>query len=187
MTSELHIIPLKCPSCAAKLDIASDMEQFACGFCGTTLMVRRAGGTISLRTVTDAISKVQAGTDKTASELAIQRLDTERIGLAARRAEIERTGQAGINGIKSMLAGAVIAIFAIVFMLGLIVIKDTTVGIIASLGFSLILLAPVVYIQQKRKRSVRGEMEASFRQLDARVQVVNRELQHHRRTVRVHQ
>ena len=40
-------------------------------------MVQRQGGTISLRPVTDAIRLVQAGTDKTAAELALKRLSGE--------------------------------------------------------------------------------------------------------------
>jgi len=48
------------------------MTEFACGYCGSNLIVERKGGTVSLKSVTDAIGKVQIGTDKTAAELALK-------------------------------------------------------------------------------------------------------------------
>jgi hypothetical protein len=70
----LNSIPLKCPNCGANLEITPEMETFACGYCGASQMVTRSGGTVSLRLLTEGIAKVQAGTDKTAAELAIRRL-----------------------------------------------------------------------------------------------------------------
>lgn len=68
---------LKCPSCGGKLEIASDMEQFACGYCGTEQVVVRRGGTVSLKPVVEAIERVQQGTDKVAAEMALKRLQEE--------------------------------------------------------------------------------------------------------------
>ncbi|MGE5569297.1 MAG: hypothetical protein ACM3S5_09705 [Rhodospirillales bacterium] len=73
-----HFVPLNCSNCGAKLDIYDDMDHFACGYCGTQLVVRRRGGTVSLRAVEQAIERVRVGTDKTAAELAIVRLEKER-------------------------------------------------------------------------------------------------------------
>ncbi|MBK7687226.1 MAG: hypothetical protein IPJ25_15560 [Rhodocyclaceae bacterium] len=75
VTELLKMIALKCPGCGAGLQIASDMEDFACGYCGTAVRAVRQGGTVSL--VADAISRVQAGTDRTAAELALIRLKNE--------------------------------------------------------------------------------------------------------------
>ena len=72
-----HFINLNCANCGAKLDVYEDMERFACGYCGTELIVQRRGGTVALKAVTDAIKKVQIGTDKTAAELALARLNQE--------------------------------------------------------------------------------------------------------------
>jgi DNA-directed RNA polymerase subunit RPC12/RpoP len=76
----VKLLTLKCPNCSASLEIFPDMDSFACGYCGSQQMVQRRGGTILLKLVTDAIEKVQHGTDRTASELAIQRL-TKEIGV----------------------------------------------------------------------------------------------------------
>lgn len=65
---------LKCAACGAPLEVTSDMEQFACGYCGTTQVVERRGGTVLLKVLGDAIAKVQSGTDRTAAELALRRL-----------------------------------------------------------------------------------------------------------------
>jgi len=70
-------VTLTCPSCGGKLQITNDIEQFVCGHCGNEHIVRRGGGIIALAPVIESIKKVQTGTDKTASELAIKRLKEE--------------------------------------------------------------------------------------------------------------
>ncbi len=70
-------ISLNCPNCGANLNITSEMETFACGFCGSRQIVQRHGGTISLKLLGDAIARVQVGTDRTAAELAVRRLREE--------------------------------------------------------------------------------------------------------------
>ena len=80
-------VTLTCPSCGGKLQITNDIEQFVCGHCGNEHVVRRSGGIIAIAPIIDGIKKVQAGTDKTASELAIKRLREE---LAILRLEREK-------------------------------------------------------------------------------------------------
>ena len=53
------------------------MERFACGYCGNEHVVMRQGGVIYLTPVIETLHSIQAGTDKTASELAIARLKAE--------------------------------------------------------------------------------------------------------------
>jgi predicted RNA-binding Zn-ribbon protein involved in translation (DUF1610 family) len=66
MSSSVRVISLKCSGCGASLEVSADMEHFACGYCGIEQFVERKGGTVSLKPVTDAIIRVQVGTDKTA-------------------------------------------------------------------------------------------------------------------------
>jgi DNA-directed RNA polymerase subunit RPC12/RpoP len=73
-TSADRIVGLKCPSCGGNLDIAPDMDTFACGYCGTRQVVQRRGGTVCLKPIGEAIARVQVGTDRTAAELAVRRL-----------------------------------------------------------------------------------------------------------------
>ena len=71
----LTVIPMKCPNCGADLQISQQMDNFACGYCGTSIHTVRQGGTISL--LVDAVAKVQLATDRTAAELALKRLRKE--------------------------------------------------------------------------------------------------------------
>lgn len=77
MNNQIRTITLKCPSCGATLDVSPDMERFSCGYCGIEQIVQRRGGAVSLKLITDAISRVQTGTDRTAAELALVRLQQE--------------------------------------------------------------------------------------------------------------
>jgi predicted RNA-binding Zn-ribbon protein involved in translation (DUF1610 family) len=76
-------ITLSCPTCGAKLEVTDDIERFACRYCGNEHMVRRSGGIVSLKAVTEGLKHVQVGVDKTAAELAIRRLKEEMSELQA--------------------------------------------------------------------------------------------------------
>jgi len=95
-----HFINLICTNCGGRLEVYDDMERFACGYCGSEMLVQRRGGTVILKAVTEAIHKVQIGTDKTAAELAIVRLNNEREKLMAdyARLEAERSSSSGRAG-----------------------------------------------------------------------------------------
>jgi hypothetical protein len=88
-------ITLTCPNCAGKLQITDDINRFACMYCGVEHVVRRGGGIVTLQPVVDELKKVstgisgvKVGVDRTASELAIQRLLSEIQELIRRREEI---------------------------------------------------------------------------------------------------
>ena len=70
-------IKMTCPSCGGNLEITQDIDRFACAHCGVEHIVKRAGGIVSLSPVVEGIKQVQVGTDKTAAELALKRLEKE--------------------------------------------------------------------------------------------------------------
>jgi len=70
-------VTLTCPNCGGNLQITNDIDRFSCGHCGKEHMVKRGGGIVSLAPVIQGIKEVQVGVDKTASELAIVRLEKE--------------------------------------------------------------------------------------------------------------
>jgi len=72
-----NFISLTCPSCGGKLQLTNDVERFACANCGNEHVVKRSGGVVTIAPVIDELKKVQVGVDKTASELAIKRLQEE--------------------------------------------------------------------------------------------------------------
>ena len=79
VTSRTHVqlLKLSCANCSAPLEIGDGLERFACSYCGTEQIVERSGGIVWLRKVETAIKAVQRGTDRTAAELALVRLDRE--------------------------------------------------------------------------------------------------------------
>ena len=70
-------VSLTCPSCGGRLKITNDIERFACAYCGSEHIVKRGEGVISLSPVVEGLDKIRSGVDKTASELAIVRLQRE--------------------------------------------------------------------------------------------------------------
>jgi hypothetical protein len=72
-----NYVSLTCPNCGGKLEITEEIERFACSHCGNEHIVNRGVGIVSLAPVTQQLSQIQVGTDKTAAELAILRLRNE--------------------------------------------------------------------------------------------------------------
>lgn len=108
-------VSLSCPSCGAKLQVTRDLERFACGFCGNELTVRRGGGIISLAPVVEGlervatgVTRVQQGVDRTASELAIQRLRRDQDELTAAWGVVDSRESAGSRlGTAALVIGVV--------------------------------------------------------------------------------
>ena len=131
-----HFIPLNCTNCGATLGVYDDMERFACGSCGTELLVQRRGGTVSLKSVTEAIKKVQVGTDKTAAELALVRLNDE-LRKVSEEASRLRTESERAKGCSAVF-GVPFACVGIV-LLGSASSQAVVVGI-ALIGFCILLI-----------------------------------------------
>jgi ribosomal protein S27AE len=84
-----RFINLNCANCGGTLDVYDDMERFACGHCGTTMLVQRRGGTVQLN-LPERTNKVKIGKNNTAEELALARLTEEKQKLAKRREDLRR-------------------------------------------------------------------------------------------------
>ena len=110
---EDRFIKLNCANCGAKLEVYDDMERFACGYCGTEMLVQRRGGTVALKAVTEAIKKVQIGTDKTAAELALVRLEKELEQLKADSVQMQNR----LSGRKTEMGCAVVLAIPLIFLL----------------------------------------------------------------------
>ena len=84
-------ITLSCPNCGGKLNVTSDVERFACQFCGHEHIVRRSGGIVALEPVMrmmgqineninlvgSGINRISGSAEKQASEAAINRIKQE--------------------------------------------------------------------------------------------------------------
>ena len=81
----VETMSLTCPTCGAKLEVTEDMDRFACLHCGNEMLVMRRGGTASLKPIVEQLERVRDGASRTASELAIDRLDKEIVALLSQR------------------------------------------------------------------------------------------------------
>lgn len=135
------VITIKCETCSSSLDISPEMNKLACGYCGASQIVERKGGTVNLRLVTDAIKKVQIGTDKTAAELALKRLAGEYEDAHDQLLNYDRKVNQELSNsrrawVGSGLLGGVI---------GLIVMTQATETIVFGLIFALAVFIGLVY------------------------------------------
>src|SRR6266581_1910663 len=108
-----NFITLKCESCGGKLEVYDDIERFACGYCGTEMVVQRRGGTVALKLVQEAIKKVQIGTDKTAAELALVRLTNDLNPLKTKAQRLRNDPKSGqlffCSGASALIAFIIIS------------------------------------------------------------------------------
>lgn len=132
-------ITLTCPSCGGKLLITPEINRFACSHCGNEHIVQRGIGTISLKPIIEGIKDVQQGVDKTASELAIKRLEKEIASLKAKRTHDEGGWYGNIFGWGCLA----------VFMAAAPAIFCGSVGVLSntsSISKILMFLAPIVVL-----------------------------------------
>ncbi len=71
------LIVLACSSCGGKLQITSDIDRFACMYCGQEFIVNRGTGIVYLKPVIDGIKKIYQDTNVIASEITINRIRDE--------------------------------------------------------------------------------------------------------------
>ncbi len=100
---QIAVVALKCPNCGGKLEISSQMSNFACGTCAANVTVQRRGGTVSL-SLAEAFERVQVAADKTAAELALGRLTEELAKAETDRINVERATAAGVAEREATIA-----------------------------------------------------------------------------------
>lgn len=167
----VHAINLTCPSCGGKLEITSDIDRFACGHCGNEMIVQRGGGIVILKPVVEGLKNVQIGVDKTASELAIVRLEQE-IGSLLERKRMNTPFFGGFSYLGSVAAG-----LAVLSLLGFFLIdRDTTICLGTSILFSLL-----AWLDYKHQTKNTAEKNAPINQA---IDEKSRELSRHQRIVR---
>jgi len=152
--SDRDFVTLTCPSCGGKLEITADIERFACAHCGAEHLVRRGGGTVSLKPVMDAIEAVKNGVDRTAVELALQRLRQDIEDLEKDQEDLHRSRRSYRQVIGLLSAVGVVALCVLAACLG-----DSggppLASIIISVGcgvFVLLLWLPAMALHRRWKR-----------------------------------
>ena len=168
------IVTLTCPSCGGKLEITSDLDRFACGHCGNEHIVKRSGGTVSISPVVEGLSKVQEGVDKTASELAIKRLNNE---IDEIEKEWVKTKPDEITPVLVFIGGLLIGGF---FLYGLGELIGPGFGVTFLIIGVIGLLAYVLNMARTNRRSAkqkRDELMAKARKLQKEVDEQQKELE----------
>lgn len=146
------MLKLSCAGCGAPLDIGPDTDMFACSYCGTQQRVERTGGVVALKRVEGAIKAVQRGTDRTAAELALIRLEKEiaeaQVTKASAVAMQQRKDADGRRG-RSYLCLFTFAISWFVFsaLISAVGVKGEAVG---SVGFLLAAILTVIVYNKKK-------------------------------------
>jgi len=119
-------ITLSCPNCGGKLNITSDIERFACQFCGHEHIVRRNDGMISLEPIMRelnaninlvgvGVSKLGFSSEKQVAEQTITRLKGE-------IAEIDKVLASNMDGNQTaMILGIVMGMIGGGLIIGAII------------------------------------------------------------------
>lgn len=104
--TEAKILNLKCPNCGGRLAVAADVDTFACEYCGSTVAVERGADGTGLRLLSEGLSRVQRGAERTAAELAIRRLTEELQSARNARVSRENLRRCDVRSLESRLGEA---------------------------------------------------------------------------------
>jgi len=173
----LKTITLKCSNCGGNLEITPEMENFACGYCGASQIVQRRGGTISLKLLTESISKVQIGTDKTAAELAIKRLSREISAVQENYAQINFAKYAELNRNKQLFL--VLAIAGPILLGGIATSLSPVLGVI----LAIVCIGSAGYFGYKRNEDIKVKYEPELEELDRQYKLLNKKIAQQRTIV----
>jgi len=100
---EAKILNLKCPNCGGRLSVAPDVDTFACEYCRSTVTVERSADGTGLRLLSEGLSRVQRGAERTAAELAIRRLSEELQSARNARVSRENLRRSEVRSLESRL------------------------------------------------------------------------------------
>ncbi|MCC6457290.1 MAG: hypothetical protein IT328_20215 [Caldilineaceae bacterium] len=183
--AQRQFVTLSCPSCGGKLQITQDMDRFACGYCGNEHVVKRQGGVVMLAPVVEGLRRVQMGTDKTAAELAIIRLEKE-LGPAE---ETLRTFRSQNSYAKLGPPDSLIALFlvgAATFAAMTLCVAGGDANGMAFLWGALCVGCVVEWARRDSRRTAAGKKiyDARLAELQDKIEEIRRELERNRQLVR---
>lgn len=161
-----HFIKLSCGNCGAGLDVYDDMEQFACGYCGTEMAVQRRGGTVVLNSATPATPKAPSGPDQTTADSVLMRLKEEAADVSTRYDAMLK------NKSEQSKRAYILAVSLLV--IGFLAIRSGY-----SLGIGLCLLLAGIFTISCIRRNDK-KVQANARELHAKLDVLNGRIEDHR-------
>lgn len=74
-----EVIKLSCPNCGARLAVRQGLDEFACAYCGTGILVQRTGNTVALEPILQALGDIHTSLDHNLHESSRSAVELERI------------------------------------------------------------------------------------------------------------
>jgi ribosomal protein S27AE len=181
--TEVSVVSLKCPHCGANLSIGKSVDMFACGYCGASVKVERSGNIIALRLLTDAMTSVQRGTDRTAAELAIRRLSEELKTLEREKGDLLDSRRAMIakwdNRIKavdqSRALWTLLLVVSVALLFGIAATLSAFKGLSERVQWLIGIVAEIVVCTYVWRTVRRGERRVREKEMAARDQELSRQ------------
>lgn len=181
----MPLLKLSCANCSAPLEVGDNLERFTCSYCGTAQIVERAGGVISTRKLETAINAVQRGTDRTAAELAMPRLNNELreamaeraalVQFARKRVEVARSSRRSLT----LIALGCASVGGLV-LLGMVDAKGKVTSVLMPLLWMIGVVAAPVIAFKTFKMPTDNVREASS-ELDAKIARIQAHIEANRR------
>jgi len=177
-------VSLSCPSCGGKLTITDDIDRFACGYCGKEILVNRGGGIVSLKPVVDEIKRVGIGVDKTASELALNRLQKEIESYSKQKEELfENNPQPYLSPLSYglIVLGVILAFFSISINNqystenGQCFIVLSFLMIIGGIAW--------IFFYNRRRKNWEEEIQNAEKPIDTQISRIQQEIERHKKIV----
>jgi hypothetical protein len=138
---------MTCPSCGGKLTIQPDIDQLLCLHCGNQFLVKRNDGSIALKSISEKLTNINIGIDRTALELTIKRIKEEVKELKQLYASIE---------IIPLDFGNITIIIFFLIGIGVILLGSILTESFGSYVFwGLLFLFPIFFLIRKAKRKLR--------------------------------
>lgn len=178
-------VTLSCPSCGGKLQITHDIDRFACGYCGHEHVVKRSGGVVTIAPMIEGLRRVQIGTDRTAAELAIVRLEKEINELQTNQNRLKSTPFAKLyppGRLEQFLP------WGLLFFLFAMCVGFSGTNLNAAILWGLlaiICLGSWVYLEQKRVAVGKAELARRLAAFERPIRDRQEELARNRQLVRV--
>lgn len=175
----VDIISVACPSCGARVKRTDDFERVQCEYCGNELFVDWSNGNISLVKFERSLRDMKSGVDKTASELAIVRLEKEIKQLSKEIDNIDpEYKEEPVKFIESA-SFQLLAMF-LVLQLAINISDDTGFGTIFGCSSIIILAIVVAYIINRGKHYNYRNNSKHYRELKEKLDQKKQALNRHR-------
>jgi hypothetical protein len=162
----MNVVPLSCPSCGAQGNIRLGDNGYTCLYCSSQFSIVMNQGEVSLGPLEKYVSKISGNIDKTASELAINRLQGEIASLNEKKKllEIEITNTNSkikkIGNPKSYLTMAKMTIVAAGFIWLIYLMVGSPAGFTSTIWMIILMSFFMVFVWFNKLGQLKAPLES---------------------------